>query len=181
MTLRQVKRWTIDDKCHWGVIKRYDVIRLLSTPFFLSHTYWNVSSWTKKVDGICFRRWNQGQRKVRCRPNKMGQEWFMLKGWGERALCVFTVLFYFHTSIFMLKKLFSVTKSRLTLRPMDCSQASLSITIFRSSPKFMFIESVMPSNHLISYIHFYIFKSIITFLKNHTISILFLRQVSLIL
>ena len=34
--------------------------------------------------------------------------------------------------------------------PMDCStQASLSLTTSQSLPKFMFIESVMPSSHLI--------------------------------
>ena len=33
--------------------------------------------------------------------------------------------------------------------PMDCSQASLSITNSQSSPKVMSIELVMPSNHLI--------------------------------
>ena len=44
-----------------------------------------------------------------------------------------------------------VAKSRLTLcDPMDCRrQASLSFTISRSRLKLMFIESVMPSSHLI--------------------------------
>ena len=45
----------------------------------------------------------------------------------------------------------SVTKSCPTLRsPVDCRhQASLSFTIFQSLLKLMFIESVMPNNHLI--------------------------------
>ena len=45
----------------------------------------------------------------------------------------------------------SVAQWRPTLcDPINCStQASLSITNFRSSPKLMSIESVMPSNHLI--------------------------------
>ena len=45
----------------------------------------------------------------------------------------------------------SVAKSCLTLcNPKDCSTpASLSLTISQSSPKFMSIELVMPSNHLI--------------------------------
>ena len=45
----------------------------------------------------------------------------------------------------------SVTQSCPTLRdPMDCSiPASLSVTNSQSLPKFMFIESVMPSSHLI--------------------------------
>ena len=45
----------------------------------------------------------------------------------------------------------SVTQSCSTLcHPMDCTcQASLSITNFRSLPKLMSIESVMPSNYLI--------------------------------
>ena len=42
----------------------------------------------------------------------------------------------------------SVSQSRLTLCD-PCSQASLSITNSRSLLKFMSIESVMPSNHLI--------------------------------
>ena len=44
----------------------------------------------------------------------------------------------------------SVAQSCLTLsKPVDCSMASLSITNSRSLPKFISIESVMPSNHLI--------------------------------
>ena len=44
----------------------------------------------------------------------------------------------------------SVAQSCPTLcYPMDCSQASLSITNFRSLLKLMSIKSVMPSNHLI--------------------------------
>ena len=36
-----------------------------------------------------------------------------------------------------------------SLNPTDCSQASLSFTIFRSLLKLISVESVMPSNHLI--------------------------------
>ena len=44
----------------------------------------------------------------------------------------------------------SVTKSCLALcDPMNCSQVSLSFTVFRSLLKLMSIESVMPFNHLI--------------------------------
>ena len=44
----------------------------------------------------------------------------------------------------------SVAHVRLFATPMDCStQASLSITNFRSLLKPMSIESVMPSNHLL--------------------------------
>ena len=47
-------------------------------------------------------------------------------------------------------QLSSVTQSCPTLHhPMDCSQASLSITNPWSLPKLMSFESVMPSNHLI--------------------------------
>ena len=38
---------------------------------------------------------------------------------------------------------------RLFVTPVDCSQASLSITNSQSLLKLMSIESVMPSNHLI--------------------------------
>ena len=97
-------------------------------------------------------------------------------------MCVHCIILFSHLYFYVEKAVFSHEVTSDSATPWTTArQASLSITIFQSSPKFMFIESLMPSNHLISYIHFYIFKSIIIFFKNHTISILFLRQVSLIL
>ena len=44
----------------------------------------------------------------------------------------------------------SVAKLCPTLRdPMDCGTSGLSLTVSQSLPKFMSIELVMPSNHLI--------------------------------
>ena len=54
------------------------------------------------------------------------------------------------STCFLFYQFCSVTQSCLTLRPLDCSTpASLSITNSQSLLKLMFIESLMPSNHLI--------------------------------
>ena len=64
-----------------------------------------------------------------------------------RTLLVYTV---FHAARFTLTSAqFSHLQSRPTLQPHESQhEASLSITNFRSSPKLMSIESVMPSSHL---------------------------------
>ena len=61
-------------------------------------------------------------------------------------VAAFLYLKWYHLGI----QFSSVTKSCATLcNPMDCNQASLSITSSRSLLKFISTESVIPSNHLI--------------------------------
>ena len=62
----------------------------------------------------------------------------------------FPVFFRVHPCKFYGCKCCSVAQSCPTLcNPVDCSQASLSLCISQSLPKFMSVASVMPSNHLI--------------------------------
>ena len=69
----------------------------------------------------------------------------------------------------------SLSCIRLFATPMDCSnQASLSLAISQSLPKFMSTESVMPSNHLILCYPLLllpsIFPSIRVFISSHQVA-----------
>ena len=60
------------------------------------------------------------------------------------------MIIYNKCNIFLFSSVQSLSHVRLFVTPWTAAyQASLSITNFRSSPKPMFIESVIPSNHLI--------------------------------